>query len=136
MSKKRGMKMRPKHISLTKEDRIFLEKELEKASKSKEVLRINALLLSEKYNVKELSDISRVSVRTVFNWFKEWETNKKIKMSSGGFRWSIIETKEEENFIKESIKNNPVRIVVSLFKEKFGKNMCEETLRRALKKTD
>jgi hypothetical protein len=106
MSKKRGMKMRPKHISLTKEDRIFLEKELEKASKSKEVLRINALLLSEKYNVKELSDISRVSVRTVFNWFKEWETNKKIKMSSGGFRWSIIETKEEENFIKESIKNN------------------------------
>ena len=71
--------MVPVHLKFTEEERKLLENELKKAKNTKETWRINALLLSEFYEVKEPSkrEIELIYDVQAFNAL-EWNASNEM----------------------------------------------------------
>jgi len=99
-------------------------------SKSKEEFRrwqAFYLVTEKKMRAEEASDITGVSVKTVYQWiyFLNKDKSKLSPKSRGGRRKYLMTWQEEENFLKELTEqsNKGAIVIIKYIKEKIEENI-------------
>ena len=132
-----------------KTDRTILkmaESELKKIPGSKEVIRLKAIIASERYPVKQVADIFSVSPRTLFRWINKFKSHGVaglIDKPKGHqiSKLSDIHKKKIENWIKKGRDSSGQRIRWTLWRLKaelekvFKINISTTAIWNHLKKT-
>jgi transposase len=123
---------------LTETDKVFLKKAHTHAATPRERQRAHSIILSsEKYSIKELSEIFQVQRNTISVWIDKWEklgTKGLVDQARSG-RPTIYTAEENEQlkiFIDEDPRN--IRAAQSKLELKTGKSASRKTLQRILKK--
>lgn len=97
-----------------------------------------AILLSHQgHSVQELMKIFNCRKNTLYDWFNNWIVNgiEGLKLQSGRGRKAIFSDSNTE-LVKSKIAENRRKLALAKaeIEQSIGKTMCEETLRRFLKK--
>ena len=99
------------------------------------------LLSSEGYQVKELASIFEVRTRTIYSWFKRYETSGISGLANkarGGCKPILEVSNELRTKVEYHLSSNPQNLSVlkSKLEEDLGKSFSKSTLRRFLKSLD
>jgi len=129
--------MKKKFMEFSDAEKITLQ-EGHKSGKTKAFQsRCHCLLLSsERYEVKELARIFRVSEISVYSWFKRWETGgiTGLRDKAGRGRKPILQAADLGR-IKREVQENAQRLKIARekLKAELGREFSTKTLKRFLK---
>jgi len=135
------MGRKPKHISLSQEERIALEKGRKTGKTHTFRERCHFILLSDSgQRIEEIAKIYQTSRQVIGGWIKRYEQSgvKGLETAKGRGRNPIvrIDNDAEVKHIEDLVAQNPQNLnkVLVKIKEDLGKEMSKKTLQRLLKK--
>lgn len=127
-----------RYIHLAEEEQKTLKEQMRSSSSCREQQRIHCILLSsKKYQMDQLSDIFEVDRDTIGHWFDWWEEegSSGLKDAPKSGRPKSL-TDDESLEVIQLVEENPkqIRKVVSIIKERFGKEVSIDTVKGIIKK--
>ncbi len=127
-----------RYIAITIEEESVLNDLYKHSPNSTIRKRSQCILLShQKYKIKDLSAIFKVSRRSIERWFNAWELTGLQSLSIGSGRGVKLRLKEYEQEVKEQLKehNRNLKNVLLYLKEHHNISICKRTLQNFLKNT-
>ena len=135
------MGRKPKHIKLSKEERIALERGRKRGKTHTFRERCHYLLLNDAGSqIEEIAKIYQTSRQVIGGWIKRYEYGgiKSLETAKGKGRRPIVRINNETEIkqIEDLVEQTPQNLnqVLVKIKEDLGKEMSKKTLQRLLKK--
>ena len=135
------MKGKKRFLTLTSEERVWLEKGRKTGKKATFRQRCHYILLSDQgMRAQEIATIYQVCRQVITKWFDRYENRgiSGLHTAKGKGRPAIIRIDNEAEItkIEELVEKNPQNLnpVLAALKEELGKSMSKRTLQRILKK--